>query len=156
MRRTLRPAALALVALLALTACGGDDAAGEDTTATTDGGTDTTTADGGTDTTTGDGGTDTTTGGETATLQVDASEFTFDPPDLTATTGELEIALENTGDIEHNFAIEGVQGDEPIVEDVPGGASGRGTVSLEPGEYTFYCSVPGHRENGMEGTLTVG
>lgn len=147
MRRTLRPATLALVALLALTACGGDDAAGEDTTTTTGGGT---------DTATGDGGTDTTTGGETATLQVDASEFMFEPADLTATTGELEIALENTGDVEHNFAIEGVQGDEPIVENVPGGESGRGTVSLEPGEYTFYCSVAGHRENGMEGTLTVG
>lgn len=36
------------------------------------------------------------------------------------------------------------------------GGSGTGTLELETGEYTYFCTVPGHREQGMEGTLSVG
>jgi len=35
------------------------------------------------------------------------------------------------------------------------GGSRKLTLALKPGTYTFYCSVPGHRQAGMEGTLRV-
>jgi mono/diheme cytochrome c family protein len=74
--------------------------------------------------------------------------------DATAPAGALTIRSPNESPTEHNIALEGGGVDEegPVV--------GQGDVSeievdLEAGEYTFFCSVPGHREGGMEGTLTV-
>jgi plastocyanin len=68
-------------------------------------------------------------------------------------TGDVEVLLDNQGIIEHNVVIEEL-GDELILE-APGGETDEATVSLEAGEYTYYCSITGHREAGMEGTLTV-
>jgi plastocyanin len=97
--------------------------------------------------------------GETVqTLELSAgpdTELAFDPPELEAQAGTVALLLSNPTPLPHNVAIEG-----------PGGVSEEGPVvqtdgeseveaELEPGEYTFYCSVTGHREAGMEGTLTV-
>lgn len=54
----------------------------------------------------------------------------------------------------HNISIEG-NGVDERGELVGEGETSRVTVVLEPSEYTFYCSVPLHRDGGMEGTLTV-
>ncbi|MGH8929539.1 MAG: plastocyanin/azurin family copper-binding protein [Egibacteraceae bacterium] len=78
-------------------------------------------------------------------------EFTEAP--TTATAGEVTIALNNSSGLPHNVTIEGVNGDQPIVEAT--NAIEVGTVTLDPGPYTYYCNVPTHREGGMEGTLTV-
>jgi uncharacterized cupredoxin-like copper-binding protein len=48
--------------------------------------------------------------------------------------------------------IEGVSGF--LLEANPGKSSAE-TIRLEPGSYTIFCSIPGHRQAGMEGTLTV-
>jgi uncharacterized cupredoxin-like copper-binding protein len=71
-----------------------------------------------------------------------------------APPGNLSIASPNESSIDHNIAIEGNGIDEqgPVVKD--GGVSEL-ELSLQPGDYTFYCSVPGHREGGMEGPLTI-
>lgn len=96
----------------------------------------------------GDGGG--TTPGET--LSVTASEFKFEPSQLSAPAGtDVTVSVTNAGTIEHDFVI-----DEAALKIlVEPGETETGTFNLEAGTYTFYCSVPGHREAGMEGTLTV-
>lgn len=77
----------------------------------------------------------------------------FDETELSARAGEVTIDMENPSSVPHNIAIEG----RGVDEQGQTVAQGTSTVSAElpPGEYTFYCSVPGHRQGGMEGTLTV-
>jgi plastocyanin len=79
--------------------------------------------------------------------------FAFDKETLEAPAGTVTIHLTNPASVPHNIGIEGNGIDEktdPVTNDEVSL-----TVELEPGEYTFYCDVPGHREGGMEGTLTV-
>jgi plastocyanin len=71
-----------------------------------------------------------------------------------APAGDLTIELVNEGALVHNVVFEGVQGDQPVVE-VEGGATAQGEVTLDAGTAVYYCSVPGHREAGMEGVLEV-
>jgi uncharacterized cupredoxin-like copper-binding protein len=70
----------------------------------------------------------------------------FDPSTLTAQAGEIRIVHDNKGAVVHTFVIDGKL---KITDD------GEETVTLDPGEYTFHCDVPGHQAAGMEGTLTV-
>ena len=71
-----------------------------------------------------------------------------------APAGQLEIDSVNDSSVDHNIAVEGNGVDEEG-EVVKGGATSTVQADLKPGEYTFYCSVPGHREAGMVGKLTV-
>lgn len=77
--------------------------------------------------------------------------YTEAPTEMPA--GESEIALVLEG-LPHNVVFEGVNNDEPVVEGDSAGVF-TGTVTLDPGDYTYYCSIPGHRAGGMEGTVTV-
>jgi uncharacterized cupredoxin-like copper-binding protein len=81
-----------------------------------------------------------------------ALAYTF--ADAEAPPGELKIDSPNEASVDHNIALEGNGVNEvgPVVNN--GGVS---TIEVQVGggEYTFFCSVPGHREAGMEGKLTV-
>jgi len=127
---------LAVVALsLAVAACGGDDDEEADEPPAADTAEDT-----------GGGG-----GGTTLELAADpGGALAFDQTELTAPAGEVTIHLTNDAQIPHNVEVEGAG-----VSDTVTGADTSLDVTLEPGEYVFYCAVPGHREGGMEGTLTV-
>lgn len=81
-----------------------------------------------------------------------ATEFAYDPSSVTLSAGTpVEIVLDNQGAVEHDVTVE--DGDEVV--HVAAGDTGSGTLTLEAGSYTFYCSIPGHREAGMEGTITA-
>ncbi len=87
-------------------------------------------------------------------LAADTTGLAFDTADLEAKPGLVRLTMQNPSEVPHNVALEGAGVDEegPVVQ--KDGAS-EVEAELKPGEYTFYCSVPGHREAGMEGTLTV-
>jgi len=134
-RRILLLLLTALALVVAVAACGGDDDEESDEPAAEE-----TTEDGG-------GG-----GGATLALATDSGgALAFDQTELTAAAGEVTIELTNEAGIPHNVAIDGT---DAVSETITEGTTSV-TVTLEPGEYTFYCAVPGHREGGMEGTLTV-
>jgi uncharacterized cupredoxin-like copper-binding protein len=71
-----------------------------------------------------------------------------------AQAGSIEIDSQNKSSVDHNIAIEG-SGVNEEGEVVKNGAVSKITADVKPGDYTFFCSVPGHREGGMEGKLTV-
>lgn len=85
---------------------------------------------------------------------VESGDFAFDTSALQAPSGSVTLTMENPSPVEHNVSLEGAGVDEEG-ETVGQGGSSTVSAELEPGEYAFYCSVAGHREGGMEGTLTV-
>ena len=74
--------------------------------------------------------------------------------DAEAPAGQIKIESPNEATIGHDIAIEGNGVDEKG-EVVSNGGVSEIDVDLQPGDYTFYCSVEGHRQGGMEGKLTV-
>src|SRR3954452_14732007 len=71
-----------------------------------------------------------------------------------AKAGQVTIQAKNPQPTGHNIAVEG-NGVDQKGQVVQGGATSKISVNLKPGNYTFFCSVPGHREGGMVGKLTV-
>jgi plastocyanin len=105
------------------------------------------------------GATGADSGGGTAsatTLQLaaDPSALLFDKEELSAKAGEVTIDFENPSAVPHNVVIEKdgeeIAGTPEITED-------KASVSteLEAGTYEYVCTVPGHEDAGMAGTLTV-
>ena len=82
-----------------------------------------------------------------------AVDIAFESAPETLPAGGAPIAIDNQGAIVHNVVFESL-GDQPVVE-AAGGEAAVGTATLEAGEQVYYCSIPGHRAAGMEGTLVV-
>lgn len=150
-------AAFLVLALAALTlvACGGDDDS-TTTTATSGGNTteNSSEAGGGVKEENSSGG----GGGSASTLKFEADPdgaLAYTTTRATAKAGKVTIDFDNPQSLTHDVAIETASGEEVGATDLIADASDSTTVELEPGTYTFFCSVPGHREAGMEGTLTV-
>ena len=93
-------------------------------------------------------------GGENLALAADAGALKFDKSELTAPAGKVTITMDNPSDVPHAVEVEG-NGVEEETKTLTGGTADV-TVDLKAGKYEFYCPVDGHRQAGMEGTLTVG
>jgi plastocyanin len=91
------------------------------------------------------------------TLEIDADptgQLKFTASSATAKAGSLTIKMANKSSVPHDIAVTG-NGINKIGPIVSGGGTSTVSVTLTPGTYTFYCSVPGHREAGMQGPLKV-
>ena len=132
-RRTTAGAAVAALALVAA-GCGGGGGRGPSSSATT-----------------------AVSTGRGATLGLKADPggaLRFDKKTLAAKPGKVTIVLKNPAPLSHDVALEGA-GLEEHGEVVGQGGTSTVSATLKSGTYTFYCSVPGHRQAGMHGTLTV-
>jgi len=88
------------------------------------------------------------------TLTIDAVDGTaFQSTKATAPAGQLTVKMPNKSPLGHDIGLKGVSGAQGKV--VPQGGTSTFSINLKPGKYTFFCSVPGHEQAGMKGTLTV-
>jgi plastocyanin len=87
------------------------------------------------------------------TLDFVAVDIKYAQPPTQAAAGKTTIVLRNEGLSIHNVTLEGL-GDKPVVE-ARGGQTAEAAITLTPGTYTYFCSIPGHRAAGMAGTLVV-
>jgi plastocyanin len=143
MRRASALIAVSALLVLGLAACGGDD---DDDGGETAAAPPTTTAPAG-----GGGG-----GGSTVDISTPpGSDLAYDQSDVNATAGAVTINFDNQQSTQHDVKVEDSAGEELGGTDLISSSTANATVDLQPGSYTFFCSVPGHREAGMEGTLSV-
>ena len=82
-------------------------------------------------------------------------QLRFDKSSLAASAGAVRITMNNPAPVPHNISLQGPGGVNLHGQTVPKGGSSQVQATLKPGTYTYYCSVPGHRQAGMQGTLTV-
>ena len=85
-------------------------------------------------------------------IVIKGEDIAFSPKDVSAKAGEITITFQNTGSIEHSLIIEGLG---VKLEKVQPGESASTTVQAAAGTYEMLCDVPGHKEAGMVGTLTI-
>jgi plastocyanin len=144
--------ALALAAA-ALVACGDDE--GTTTTTETDAAAESEAAGGGQESggaAAGAGG----GGGAELKFETDpGGGLAYTSDEAESEAGSVTVELNNPQAVPHDVAIEDSGGKEVGKTDVITETTSSTTVDLKPGEYKFFCTVPGHRDAGMEGTLNV-
>lgn len=127
--------------LLALAGCGGSSST-TGTTAATSASTATATAP--------------AAAGEHLSLEANREgQLKYNKTSLTAKAGEVSIDFTNMAPLDHNVTLESSSGATLGATPTFSGGTKALTLDLKPGVYKFFCSVPGHRMAGMEGTLTV-
>ena len=96
-----------------------------------------------------------TTPDESFALAADPTQLAYDQTEVDVPAGSVTVDFENPSSTPHDVVVEDADGNELLRTDEISESSATATAKLDPGTYTFYCSVDGHRDAGMEGTLTV-
>lgn len=98
------------------------------------------------------------TAGSASSVDIEANpegQLAFEEKSVTAKAGNVTINFTNSSPVPHDVKIESSGGEEIGGTEIVSEGTESAEVELKPGTYTFFCSVPGHRQAGMEGTLTV-
>jgi uncharacterized cupredoxin-like copper-binding protein len=96
------------------------------------------------------------TGASTVSLEANKEgQLEYNTKSLTAKAGKVTVDFSNPAPLAHDVTIESSSGASVGATPTFTGGSKNLTVTLKAGTYKFFCSVPGHRQAGMEGTLTV-
>jgi plastocyanin len=95
-------------------------------------------------------------GSEKLTLAANPEgQLVYNTKSLSAKAGKVTIDFTNKAPLPHNVTIESSSGQQVGATPTFTGGAKALSVTVKPGTYKFFCSVPGHRQAGMEGTLTV-
>ena len=99
-------------------------------------------------------------GAKAVDLKITATDLKFTPSTLQAKAGQpVKVTLDNKGVIEHDLTFPAIPSDKPagslkmVVK--PGQTTTLEFTPTTPGTYEYVCTIPGHKEAGMKGTITV-
>lgn len=98
------------------------------------------------------------TAGGTLEISADPSgALAFEQKTLTASAGKTMIVFTNKSSVPHNVQIEPADSEDDLggTDTITQSKTSTTIKDLQPGEYIFYCNIPGHEDAGMKGTLTV-
>ena len=154
LRRPARGAAVGVLAVAAalLTACGGSSSDGDDAAAATTSASSETTSSPASESSASSASSSSAV--ETITATEADFSITLDEDSLVA--GEYEIEVVNEGNATHDLVVERDGEDVAASDTIGPGESTTLTVTLDEGDYVFYCSIGNHRSMGMEVTVQVG
>ena len=93
-------------------------------------------------------------GSSLARLAISETEFKIHLPGTKVAPGTVDVQVTNDGKTTHNLVIKG-QGVDKSTKDLSAGAQGSLQVELKAGTYELYCSIPGHKQLGMDEKLQV-
>ncbi|HVB76301.1 MAG TPA: cupredoxin domain-containing protein [Candidatus Nitrosotalea sp.] len=103
------------------------------------------------------GGGGAASGQPSGSVKVVMTDYKYSPSTLTVPSGKVTFFLVNQGNTSHDMVIDDSSGSQVAKSDLvtPGNSATFTVANLPKGSLTFFCDVPGHRELGMQGTLTA-
>ena len=89
-------------------------------------------------------------------MSVIEKEYSISLPKTTFTAGTYTFTVKNDGSFPHNLTISGPGVSNAATPNLSGGQAGTLTVTFQKGSYDLFCSVPGHKDRGMDLKVQVG